>query len=79
MLVARAFQVRGNAQKPRVHFNGLNSELTKSVVIMARIPGAVVKSVPWPSGALDLTPEPPLFEPPQKWFVIWWFRAQVPS
>ena len=27
-LVARAFQVRGNAQKPRVHFNGLNSELT---------------------------------------------------
>ena len=56
MLVARAFQVRGNAQKPRVHFNGLNSELTKSVVIMARIPGAVVKSVPWPSGALDLTP-----------------------
>ena len=42
MLVARAFQVRGNAQKPRVHFNGLNSELTKSVV-MARIPGAVGK------------------------------------
>ena len=40
MLVARAFQVRGNAQKPRVHFNGLYSELTKSVVIKARIPGA---------------------------------------
>ena len=29
-LVARAFQVRGNAQKPRVHFNGLYSELTRS-------------------------------------------------
>ena len=29
----------------------------KSVVIMARIPGAVVKSVPWPSGTLDLTPD----------------------
>ena len=30
----------------------------KSVVIMARIPGAVVKSVPWPSGTLDLTLDP---------------------
>ena len=29
----------------------------KSVVFMARIPGAVVKSVPWPSGTLDLTPD----------------------
>ena len=29
----------------------------KSVVIMAHIPGAVVKSVPWPSGTLDLTPD----------------------
>ena len=29
----------------------------KSVVIMARIPGAVGKSVPWPSGTLDLTPD----------------------
>jgi hypothetical protein len=43
VLVARAFQVRGNAQKPRVHFNGLNSKLTKSVVIMAHDPGAVVQ------------------------------------
>jgi len=28
-----------------------------SVIIMAHDPGAVVKSVPWPSGALDLTPD----------------------